>query len=99
MQTVVAKHGTPYIWQPLTKREIINLIETDGMVKANIGITLDDLLDGDLEVLNDIASEKLTGTVVLQEIDYKVVDVDDSNIIVIEVSGWVDEDDYDYLSD
>ena len=99
MQTVIAKHGTPYIWQPLTTREIINLIETDGMVKANIGITLDDLLDGDLEVLNDIASEKLTGTVVLQEIDYKVVDVDDSNIIVIEVSGWVDEGDYDYLSD
>lgn len=102
MQTITAKNGTQYLWAPLSRDEIVEMIETDGMVKANIGVSLDDLLDTVFDELYEIASEKITGNAYVlekDETDYKVVDVDENNVIVIEVSSWISEENYDYLSD
>ena len=88
-----AKHGTEYIASPLTRDEIENMQNGSlGMTKANVAIDLDDILEG-LEVLNDVASEAVTGTICLQEIGYRMVDVTDYNEVVFEITGWVDEDD------
>ena len=87
----IAKHGTEYITSPLTKAEIESMQNGPlGMTKTNVAIHLDDILEG-LEVLNDIASEAVTGTICLQEIGYNMIDVTDYNEVVFEVTGWVDE--------
>lgn len=99
MQTTTTPRGTEYIWKPLTKSEVIAMLDKDGMVKANIAFSFDDLIEGDLEAVNDLACEKLIGSYALQEIGYTLVDVDEGNLVIVEVTGWVDEEDYDYLHD
>lgn len=95
--TATAKHGTVYLCQPLPKDEIVRQLEGEGIIKGNVAVNLDDIIELDIEGFNDIVAEELIGSHVLQEISFKPVDVDDYYAIIFEVSGWVDIDDLDYL--
>ena len=94
--TVTAKHGTEYLWKPLSKSEIIKQMEVDGMVKGKVAIDVSDMIEYGLESIDDIISEALTGTICLQEISFKPIDVDEYSV-VFEVTGWMDDQDLEYL--
>ena len=57
-------------------------VNDEGFVSGEVTFDLDELLDG-IESLNDIAGERLIGSDVLTDIDYKPVRVEDGNIVFL----------------
>lgn len=94
-------NGIPYLNKPLSKKKITKMMHEDGEVKGNIVFDLPELMELDIDGHNQIACERLIGALCLQDIYYNIVDIlGDGTHIVMEVSGWVDDEDlanFDYL--
>lgn len=73
-----------------TKKEIEERMDENNFVKGNVPFTMNELIDTDYEGFLDLAAERLVNSVMLMEIDTKVVGTVGETIIV-EVSGDVSE--------
>ena len=75
--------------EPLSLEQIRDMAsENDGWVTGVVSVDLAEVIDGDIEVFNDILSERLTGGGLLSDIGYRVVGLGESiNELLIEVSG------------
>lgn len=82
--------------QPYTAAEILKNLDDDGQISGVVGISLDDIIENDMEGFDDILTERLVGlNCCLSEISYDVVGVEpDENFLHIRVSGYVDDVDY-----
>ena len=93
-----SKNGTLKLhgYQPYTAAEILKNLDDDGQISGVVGISLDDIIENDMEGFDDILTERLVGlNCCLSEISYDVVGVEpDENFLHIRVSGYVDDVDY-----
>lgn len=85
--------------RPLTAEQLKAVSDQDGCVRVVVGVPFAQLLYGNIEDLNDFASETITGSVAgLSDISYRVtgghsvVNTDDTcgGEVLIEVTGIVD---------
>ena len=94
------KHnGIDVLWAPLSRAEMEEMMGPDrtGRICANVAVGIDDIIEGDIESFDDIVSEKVTGTICLQDIGFKPIGVTEDNYAVIfEVTGFVEDTDLDY---
>lgn len=87
------------IEKPLSLQELRAMQQAKGAVTAVIAVAWDDT--GDIESLNDIASEQLTGSSIgLEGISYRLVGVDaEAQKVLLEVTGtaenWLAEQEED----
>lgn len=80
----------PVIQTPFTWKELRQMQEKDGCVKATISWPWDET--GDIDNLNDTASELITGNCcALEDISYKLAGCDvDKQEVLVEVCGSVE---------
>lgn len=89
----------PVLQTPLTYKELRQMQKKDGGITATISFPWTDV--GDIDNLNDTASELITGNCcALEDISYKLVGADVENQeILIEVTGtvenWLEEQEED----
>ena len=85
----------PPLQTPLTYKELRQMQEKDGHIQATIAWPWDET--GDIDHLNDQASELITGDIcALEDISYKLVGCNvDTQEVYIEVTGSVEN----YLAD
>ena len=77
--------------QPYTAAEILKNLDDDGQISGVVGISLDDIIENDMEGFDDLVGLNCC----LSEISYDVVGVEpDENFLHIRVSGYVDDVDY-----
>lgn len=75
---------------PLTEEQMKEMItEDDPYLSGNIIVDQDELIDNDLEGFLDIIAERLTGSPLLMDIDYKPIDVLEDGRIIFLVRGDV----------
>lgn len=81
----------PVIQTPFTYKELRQMQEKDGCIKATISWPWDENTS-DLEALNDYASEQITGSECgLEDIGYRLVGADvEKQEVLIEVCGSVE---------
>ena len=97
-----AAHGVDDMDLPLSGDTIRTMQDEneDGKIHAYVIINVDDIIEGDIDVFDEIVSEKITGTICLQDIGFKAVDVtEDGYEIVFEVKGFIDDDDLESYFD
>lgn len=92
-------HGYDYDWKildtscedvlekPLSIMEMLDRCDADLYVEGNVIIDLSELTDNDLEGILDIMAESLTGSSLLMDIDYSLIDILDKNSVVMHVRG------------
>jgi hypothetical protein len=61
--------------------------DENGVIVGEVAFTANELIHDDLEALLDEMSERLTGTIILTDIDFQPVRVDDEHRVVLLVSG------------
>jgi hypothetical protein len=61
-------------------------------IEARVWLSLGELIDNDFEGFLDLLSDKATDTIVLQNIEYQIVGLDDHDNIEFRVKGELDED-------
>lgn len=77
---------------PLTQEEMKRIADSDDFAYGVISVSLSNLIDNDIEWLNDLASEKMTGTLLLMDIGYGVAGCNpETNEVYIQVWGDVSE--------
>lgn len=76
----------PVLTAPLAPAEIAARLDSDGMVSGLVAVDVSDLIDGDLEYVLDLLSERLVGSSLGMEIDYQPVHVQDSGALVMRVT-------------
>jgi len=74
--------------KPLTLEQLKEQADEDNYVSGVVLVDLSDAIDNDLEGWLDLLSEKLTGSPLLMDINYRVVGQRD-NELKIEVTGDV----------
>ena len=92
-------HGYDYDWviletscedvleKPLSIMEMLDRCNADLYVEGDVIIDLSKLIDNDLEGILDIMAESLTGSSLLMDVDYSLVDILDKNSVVMHVRG------------
>ena len=75
--------------QPYTREELRSNMDEDGCVEGKVIVDFNQILDIDLEGFLDCLSERLTGSLLLMNIDYNVVGIIGPDELVINVSGNV----------
>jgi hypothetical protein len=58
-------------------------------MKARVDIDLDDVINHDVEWFLDHLSERITGTLLLQDIAWDVKGTTKTGILILLVTGWV----------
>ena len=79
--------------KPMSAQEMqkqIELEHTKGFIHGVVGVTLDDLINNDIEWLDDLISQALTGTLLLMDISWVVVGYEKDRIF-LRVSGDASE--------
>jgi hypothetical protein len=61
--------------------------DTFPYVTGRVAVSFNDVIEADFEVFLDAVSEKLVGSVLLQDISYRVVGVIDDGTVEVEVTG------------
>jgi hypothetical protein len=61
--------------------------DENGVIVGEVAFTVNELIHDDFEALLDEMSERLTGTIILTDIDFQPVRVDDEHRVVLLVSG------------
>jgi hypothetical protein len=61
--------------------------DENGVIVGEVAFTANELIHDDFEDLLDEMSERLTGTIILTDIDFQPVRVDDEHRVVLLVSG------------
>jgi hypothetical protein len=88
---------------PYTRKQLAEMQEKDGSVKATISVPWDET--GDIDALNDLASKAITGSeVALEDISYRLAGADvDAQEVLLEVEGtvenWLESESGDELTD
>lgn len=82
----------PVIQTPFAYKELRQMQEKDGCIKATISWPWNENTTDNLEALNDFASEQITGnSCALEDIGYRLVGADvDKQEVLIEVIGTVE---------
>lgn len=76
----------PHLLSPLNAAEITERLDEHGHVSGIVAIDLTDLIDGDLESVLDLLSERLVGSTLGMEIDYSPVHVQDDGVLLMRVT-------------
>ena len=82
-----------HLSKPLSKEELLASRDSDGFITAVIPVDMNDLLDGDIESLNNLADELILGPEspsYLGDMSYKVVGIGPVDSILIEVTACVE---------
>lgn len=75
---------------PMTAKEIIDNVRSDGTIQAKVLVSLTDLIKWDIDTLNDFVSEKITGSEIgLLDITYKISGRTTNNEMILKVTGEV----------
>lgn len=98
MELFTTEHGTSYLAAPLMRNEIEAMQSDGNCITARVLVNVDDMLEGGYDAFYEIVSEKITGTHRLQDPQFKPVDVVQDYGIVFEITGYVEDEDLDYLS-
>lgn len=92
-------HGYDYDWKildtscegvlekPLSIMEMLDCCDADLYVEGDVVIDLSELIDNNLEGILDIMAERLTGSPLLIDVNYSLVDILDENSAVMRVRG------------
>jgi hypothetical protein len=74
--------------EPLTRAEILEMANEKNhwWVSGVISVDLNEMF-GDFEAFLDLASERLTGTIMLSDISYEVVGFEPNNILHMKIGG------------
>lgn len=76
--------------KPASIDQIIKFKDDDNYITGLVRVYLAEIIDNDLEGFLDLISEKLTGSTLLMDIEYRVVGHESANdLILLEVSGDV----------
>lgn len=75
--------------EPMNQKELSDNVRKDGTIQAQVVVTLEEVLNNDIEYLNDIVSEKITGSIVgLTDISFEVAgSVTGTNELILRVTG------------
>ena len=73
--------------KPLSIMEMLDCCDADLYVEGDVVIDLSELIDHDLEGILDIMAERLTGSPLLMDVNYSLVDILDENSAVMRVRG------------
>jgi len=76
---------------PLTDEQMQGMADENNIIAGVIKLEISEMIDNDLEGFLDILSEKLTGSVCLMEIGYKVVGCTEDECVLMRVSGDISE--------
>ena len=81
--------------EAMSQKELKDNVRKDGSIQAQVVVSLEEILDGDLDTLNDTVSEKITGSIAgLTDISFVVAgSVTGSNELILRVTGQVEFDD------
>lgn len=85
----------------MTAKKLAQKCDDDRYITANILVDISELINNDFEGVLDILSERVTGTLLLMDINYTVIDTLPDDMLVMQVSGDVsniiEEDDDEYV--
>lgn len=73
--------------KPLSIMEMLDCCDADLYVEGDVVIDLSELIDHDLEGILDIMAERLTGSSLLMDVNYSLVDILDENSAIMRVRG------------
>ena len=73
--------------KPLSIMEMLDRCDADFYVEGDVIIDLSELIDNDIEGILDIMAERLTGSPLLMDINYSLVDILDENSVVMRIRG------------
>ena len=78
-----------YLCGPLSEKEIRDNMNKDNIIEGVVKVHLSNLIDNDLENFLDLISVGLTGSDLLMDINYDILDVskEEKNMLYILVSG------------
>lgn len=86
------KHKEEYIKDSFTNEEILIVMDEDCILEGKVKVELSHIIDGDLESFLDLLDEKLTGSLMLQEINYEMIKcIPKENSIIFNVSGDISD--------
>lgn len=92
-------HGYDYDWKildtscedvlekPLSIMEMLDCCDADLYVEGDVMIDLSELIDNNLEGILDIMAERLTGSPLLMDVNYSLVDILGENSAIMRVRG------------
>lgn len=72
---------------PLTPDEIRARLDAEGYLTGDITVSLDDVIDLDLEGFVDLCSDRLVGSPLLMAVEYTAVGVHTDGSLIIRVTG------------
>jgi len=80
--------------EAMNQKELEDNVRKDGTIQAQVVVTLEEVLDNDIDYLNDVVSEKITGSIVgLTDISFNVAgSVTGTNELILRVTGTVEFD-------
>jgi len=78
----------------MDQKELADNVRKDGTIQAQVVVTLEEVLDNDLDYLNDVLSERITGSEAgLTDISFEVAgSVTGTNDLIIRVTANVEFD-------
>ena len=81
--------------EPMSQKELRDNVRKDGTIQAQVVVTLEEVLDNDLDYFNDTVSERITGSIVgLTDISFDLAgSVTGTNEMIIRVTGTVEFED------
>ena len=81
--------------EPMNQKELADNVRKDGTIQAQVVVTLEEVLDNDLDYFNDTVSERITGSIVgLTDISFDLAgSVTGTNEMIIRVTGTVEFED------
>ena len=81
--------------EPMNQKELADNVRKDGTIQAQVVVTLEEVLDNDIEYLNDTVSERITGSEAgLTDISFDVAGtITGTNEMILRVTGTVEFED------
>lgn len=94
----------PQINKPLNVQQLRSILDKDNRLEVTIVVSLDELIDNDIEDLNDLCEERIVENGILADIRYKVVghvpskDQSSGDVLLqvnaeVDKSGYADDED------
>ena len=76
--------------EPFSRSELIANATTTGQITGVVRFTIDEMVEGNFEGFLDRCSLRLTGSTLLEDVDYRLVGVEDG-VALIQVTGDIRE--------
>lgn len=71
----------------LTPKQMQEMMDTDGHITGIVAVDLSTIINDNIESLNDLVSEALTGTELLLDINYEIIGIQNRQTILLQVTG------------